>query len=137
MDRLRKLTFSSRKALAVACSTASLLLALMLAPPAFAAGTPKSADAPKGDVQKGRKLFVQDGCYECHGREAQGSLLLGPRLGPDPLPLEAIMGYVRKPTGEMPPYTDKVISDQELADIHAFLESLPQPPRANSIPILK
>jgi cytochrome c1 len=45
--------------------------------------------------------------------------------------------YVRKPLGEMPPYTAKVVSDQELADIYAFLQSRPRPPAAKSSPLLK
>jgi ubiquinol-cytochrome c reductase cytochrome c subunit len=36
----------------------------------------------------------------------------------------------------MPPYTAKVVSDQELADIHAFLRAIPQPPAVDTIPIL-
>ena len=36
----------------------------------------------------------------------------------------------------MPPYTSKAVSDQELADIYAFLESIPAPPSAKSIPML-
>lgn len=94
-----------------------------------------SKPAEAGNAQNGRKLFVKYGCYECHGYEAQGSIATGPRLGPDPIPLEAMMAYVRKPTGEMPPYTDKVVSDQDLTDIHAFLASLPSPPK--NIPLLK
>jgi hypothetical protein len=42
---------------------------------------------------------------------------------------------VRKPTGEMPPYTAKVVSDQELADIYAFLKSRPHPPAAKELPL--
>lgn len=97
----------------------------------------KSSEAPKGNAENGKKIFVKYGCYECHGRQAQGSLLLGPRLGPDPIPLAAMIAYVRKPSGEMPPYTEEVVSNQELADIHAFLQSLPQPPSVKAIPILK
>jgi hypothetical protein len=37
----------------------------------------------------------------------------------------------------MPPYASKVISNAELADIYAFLQSLPQPPKPESIPLLK
>jgi ubiquinol-cytochrome c reductase cytochrome c subunit len=70
------------------------------------------------------------------GVASQGGVA-GPRLGPGPLPLPAILKYVRQPTGQMPPYTSKVISDAELADIYAFLQSLPQPPRPESIPALK
>jgi cytochrome c1 len=36
----------------------------------------------------------------------------------------------------MPPYTEKVVSGQEFADIYAFLKSLPEPPKAKSIPLL-
>jgi len=36
----------------------------------------------------------------------------------------------------MPPYTGKVVSDQEMADIYAFLLTIPAPPAANTIPIL-
>jgi hypothetical protein len=36
----------------------------------------------------------------------------------------------------MPPYTAKVLSDKDLADIYAFLQSLQQPPTAKDIPLL-
>jgi hypothetical protein len=36
----------------------------------------------------------------------------------------------------MPPYTSKVVSDAELADIYAYLQSIPTPPPASSIPLL-
>ena len=89
-----------------------------------------------GNAENGKKLFLSDGCYECHGRQAQGGAA-GPRLGPGPLPLAAILKYVRQPSGQMPPYTAKVISDAELADVYAYLQSLPQPPKPDSIPALK
>ena len=90
-----------------------------------------------GNAENGKKLFVKYGCYECHGREAQGGGISGPRLAPNPDPLSVILTYVRHPLGEMPPFTEKVVSDKELADIYAFLKSQPQPPPVNSIPILK
>ena len=46
------------------------------------------------------------------------------------------MDYIRHPTGQMPPYTSKVISDSELADIYAYLKSQPTPPSGKSIPLL-
>lgn len=91
--------------------------------------------SPAGNAQTGRKLFVSDGCYQCHGYEAQGSSA-GPRLGPNPITFEALKAYVRAPKGQMPPYTSKVISDRELADIYAFLRSLPKPPVAKDVPLL-
>jgi mono/diheme cytochrome c family protein len=95
--------------------------------------------APAGNAQNGRKIFVSDGCYECHGREAQGQggVVTGPSLAPHPIPFATLVSYVRQPTGEMPPYTKKVISDAELADIYAFLQSIPDAPKPDSIPLLK
>lgn len=102
---------------------------------------PPQADAfsvtiPPGDAQKGGQLFTSDGCYECHGHHAEGSTA-GPRLGPGPMSFAALVGYVRRPTNQMPPYTDKVISNADLVDIYRFLQSLPQPPKPDDIPLLK
>jgi mono/diheme cytochrome c family protein len=83
------------------------------------------SEAPKGDPAKGRATFAKVGCYQCHGREAQGSPATGPRLGPNPLPYPAFAAWVRRPKGEMPPYTSRVLSDEELADIYAFVVSRP------------
>ena len=92
--------------------------------------------APAGNAQKGRKLFADYGCYQCHGREAQGGLGTGPRLGPKPIAFSAVQRYIRQPTGQMPPYTAKVVSDGDLADIYAFLQSVKPPPAVKDIPLL-
>ena len=102
-----------------------------------AAQEPKPSDAPAGNAENGKRLFNKDGCYQCHGREGQGSVMTGPRIAPDPPSYDFILRYVRKPTGEMPPYTAKVISDQELADIYAFLQSRPRPSTAKANALLK
>ena len=91
---------------------------------------------PSGNAANGKKLFASDGCYQCHGREGQGGPGTGPRLAPNPISFANLSKYVRQPTGQMPPYTAKVVSDQDLADIYAFLRSVPQPPPAKSIPLL-
>ena len=98
---------------------------------------PSAADQATGNVETGKRLYTKYGCYECHGYEGQGSSLTGPRLGPNPVPIASLVRYVRKPTGEMPPYSEKVVSDQDLADIHAFLKSLRTPAAAATIPLLK
>jgi len=89
-----------------------------------------------GNAQNGKRIYASYGCYECHGREGQGSKLTGPRIAPDPTEFSAFVQYIRQPAGQMPPYTSKVLSDTELADIYAFLKSLPQPLAAKSIPAL-
>ena len=96
---------------------------------------PSAQAAPKGDVANGKKIYSSYGCYQCHGYEAHGGQA-GPRLGPRPIAFAAFSRYVRTPTGQMPPYTNKVVSDQELADIYAFLLTIPAPPAASTIPIL-
>lgn len=98
----------------------------------------QSSDAPAaGNAQNGKKLLVSYGCYECHGREGQGSTQTGAtRIGPPQLSFEGFQNYVRKPTNQMPPYTGKAVSDQDLADIYAYLKSIPMPPKGKDIPLL-
>ena len=102
-----------------------------------ASGAPAAANAPAaptGNAENGKKIYSSYGCYQCHGYAAQGGA--GARLAPRPIAFATFARYVRRPTGQMPPYTAKVVSDQELADIYAFLVTIPPPPAANTIPIL-
>jgi mono/diheme cytochrome c family protein len=86
-------------------------------------------------AQNGKRLFMTYYCYSCHGTEGHGGA--GPRLIARATP-DALIRYVRKPTGgNMPPYTRKVISDQDLVDIHAYLRSVPPSPAAKSVPLLQ
>lgn len=94
------------------------------------------AFAQSPNAQNGRKLFDRFGCYECHQHEGEGAAATGPRLGPHPIPYANFTRYVRQPTGQMPPYTAKVVKDSELADIYAFLQSLPDPRPVKDIPLL-
>jgi mono/diheme cytochrome c family protein len=93
------------------------------------------AQAPAGNPANGKTLFMKYGCYQCHGTQGQGTTA-GARLAPKPLALPALITYVRAPKGQMPPYTNKVVSDAELADIRAYLASIAEPPPAKSIPLL-
>ena len=86
-----------------------------------------------GDAVKGKATFLRVGCYECHGTAGQG--LTGPHIGPNPRALESLISFLRKPTG-MPAYSPKVLSDADIADIRAYLASLPAPPPVASIPLL-
>ena len=82
--------------------------------------------APPTNIEKGRLGFMKTGCAQCHGREAQGSPTSGPRLGPNGLPYQAFARYVRAPRLQMPPYTEKILSDADLADLYAFVQSRPK-----------
>ena len=78
------------------------------------------------DSDRGKRTYMKVGCYQCHGREAQGAST-GPRLGPNPLPLAAFSRAVRTPRNDMPPYSAKILSDAELTDVYAFVSSRAQP----------
>ncbi|HLW43049.1 MAG TPA: cytochrome c [Candidatus Acidoferrales bacterium] len=97
----------------------------------------KSEAAAAGNAETGKKIFTKAGCYECHGREGQGAAQAsGPRIGPSQRFIRPFIKYVRQPTGQMPPYTSAVISDQELSDIYAYLRSRPMATPSKDIPLL-
>src|SRR5271170_4168669 len=91
-----------------------------------------AAQTPAGDADNGKKLFLRDGCYECHGYAGQGGRD-GARIAVIGLNAQALIRYVRAPAGQMPAYTDKVISDKELTDIHAYLQTMPKAKPAKDI----
>ena len=91
--------------------------------------------APAGNADTGAMLFRRVGCYQCHANEAQGGAN-GPRIGPEPIPFARFSQYIQNPSGNMPPYTNTVVSAQDLADIYAFLQSRPRPPAIDTIPLL-
>ena len=108
------------------------LLALALI--AFPAGA-SAQDAPRGNAETGKQLFDSKACYSCHGYVGQGSRE-GPRVAP-PMPFPAFVAQVREPRGIMPPYKEAILTDQQAADIVAYLASLPRPPDHKSIPLLQ
>src|SRR5215467_2589899 len=91
--------------------------------------------APSGNAEKGRQLFMKQNCYYCHGTGGQGGRD-GARIAQTALNLQGLMRYVRKPTGGMPAFTEKILSDQELTDIYAYLKSLPPAKAPKDIPLL-
>ena len=96
----------------------------------------KAADTKAGDATNGKRLFDRNGCYQCHGYWGQGGVA-GPRLAQTRLPFPAFSAFVRNPpSGSMPPFRAKVMSDQELADVYAYIKSIPEPKPAKDIPLL-
>ena len=122
--------------LAVLLAGVLMILACLGADAQNVKAASKANASPAGDAASGKRIYSSHGCYECHGGEGQGSTLTGPRVGPNPIPFSAFVRYLRQPTGQMPPYTTKVISDAELANIYAFLKSLPRPASSQSIRLL-
>ncbi len=99
------------------------------------AAAPQGAGPEAGSAANGKVLFRKVGCFECHGYAGQGGRAGAPIAG---LPLRAqdLIRYVRRPAGEMPAYTEKVVSDRELADIYAYIRTLPAPKPVKDIPLL-
>ena len=100
-----------------------------------AAAAHAQAQAPSGDAARGKQLFIHDGCYACHGTAGHGEPY-GPRLAPKPLPFAAVIGQLRQPRANMPRYAAQFVSDQDVADIYAYLASVPAGRKASDIPLL-
>jgi mono/diheme cytochrome c family protein len=116
----------------------TLSFALLLAGAFLVSGGAGAQTAPpsSGDAAHGKAVFLNDGCYECHGTIGQGARGPGPRLAPKPLPFDAFAHQVRQPVNVMPPYTTVVLSDKDLADIYAYLQTVPPPPALKDAAIL-
>jgi cytochrome c553 len=116
----------------VRVSAASALLALAV----LAAGAPQIAMA--ASAENGKAAFLQHGCWQCHDFNGQGSIATsnGRVIARTALPLDAFKTFVRTTNGAMPPYRSSVLSDGDLEDIYAYLQSLPQPKAVGDIPLL-
>src|SRR5438093_4202111 len=117
--------------------TFSTLAGLLLIGIGSAMAQQSAPSPPPGNAKAGQTLFMKIGCYQCHGNEGQGGAQ-GPRIGRSPmLAFRNFVTYIRAPRGEMPPYSAKVIPEKDVADIYAYLASLPPAPAVESIPLLK
>lgn len=103
------------------------LIALTAAGAAFAA-----------DAAKGKAAYTRYGCWQCHDYAGEGSIATsgGKVLTRTQLPLDVFKTFVRTTNGAMPPYRPAVLSDGDLDDIYAYLQSLPAPKAASDIPLL-
>ena len=91
--------------------------------------------ASAGDAQKGGVTFREKGCWQCHGYEGQGGAA-GPRLANTQLPEDGLISFVHNTNGAMPPFSEKIVSDAQLSDIYAYLQSRPKPADPKTIPLL-
>jgi ubiquinol-cytochrome c reductase cytochrome c subunit len=88
---------------------------------------------------KGKAAFVKHGCWECHNFDGQGSIATsnGKIIARTTMSADAFKSFVRNTNGAMPPYRAAILTDDELDDIYAYLQSLPAPRPAGDIPLLK
>jgi mono/diheme cytochrome c family protein len=120
------------------CGVSFTILTLLLV--SVATGQ-SSGPAPKGrdekDRGKGKQLYRKVGCSNCHNLEGQGSALTGPKLAGISIPLTEFITYARQPAKQMPPYSLRVLSDQQLSEIYEYLHSFPDSPDVKTIPLLR
>lgn len=104
--------------IATACAVAAFSLAVF---------TVRAQDAPPGDATNGKAVYVAVGCYTCHGRAGQGGAYNGvaPVLAKTQMPYVAFKLQLRTPARDMPAYSEGVMDEQAIADIYAFVQSLP------------
>ncbi len=102
---------------------------------AMAAGLVLGLSSVSSASEKGKQLYVKHGCWQCHGFVGQGGIA-GPALVPKVMPLEAMTGFVRNSNRAMPPYREAILSNADMADIHAYLVSIPPPADPKSVPLL-
>ena len=67
---------------------------LLIAALAFASVAMQAQDAA-GNAENGKKLWVKDNCYTCHGYDGHGGA--GVKLAPKPIAVTAFMTIVRHP----------------------------------------
>ena len=93
---------------------------------------------PPGDPINGKRLYMADGCFECHGRAGQGGRFNypTPALADIALPVESFISFLREAPNDMPSFSADVLSDKDAADIHAYLGSLPGPKSPKDFPHL-
>ena len=107
--------------------------AVVLGPAALFA---QQSSAPlAGNAARGEPLFADTyNCYACHGFNAQTG---EPRLLPMNYTQEGFITFVQNsPLPNMPAYPD--VPAQELADIYAYIQSIPvDAPDLNSLPLLR
>ncbi len=94
-----------------------------------------SGAAMAASAENGKKVYMAVGCWGCHGTVGQGGVT-GPKLAPDPLPYDGFAAFVRTSNRAMPPYREPVLSNSDLADIYAYMQSIPKAANHKTIPLL-
>jgi mono/diheme cytochrome c family protein len=64
-------------------------------------------------------------CHTCHGPEGRGDA--APRLVPFDRSIEELQAVVRDGRGQMPPISEKRLTNEELVQIVEYLKSLSKP----------
>ena len=77
------------------------------------------------DPARGREIFFANGCSICHGENGEG--LIGPTIASTRLTVDEVITQYRTPRGFMPPFPADRLPDEDVANIYAWLQTLPLP----------
>ena len=92
-----------------------------------AASKGAAAHGPAGNPESGKAIWAlgNTSCRNCHGGDAEGAY--APTLAGQKFPFDAVKNQIRKPCGIMPAFIPSQLTDQEVADLVAYWNSLPTP----------
>jgi mono/diheme cytochrome c family protein len=95
-------------------------------------------NAGSGDAANGKRVYLADGCFACHGSAGQGGAMNypAPAIAQVEMPVESFLAYLRNAPNDMPAYTTAVLSDKDATDIYAFLRALPGRKPTKDFPLL-
>jgi mono/diheme cytochrome c family protein len=97
------------------------------------AATCQTATAADANIPE---AYQDAGCWSCHGYRGQGGRE-GPKIAHVPLDYAGFSTWVRTTSGDMPPYTARVLPDSDLRTIYDYLQNMPEPPSPDTIPLLQ
>ena len=103
-----------------------------------------SSATPSGNASEGKRLFMREGCYTCHGTTGVGSIISGPQIAPGVVPWVAFIHQLRTPYNSwrygnvgMPKFGKGVLTEAQAADIYSYLSSIKPGQAATQIPLLR
>jgi mono/diheme cytochrome c family protein len=101
-------------------------------------GSALSKVAITGDAAKGRQAYLDHDCYTCHGRVGEGGNFLypAPPLAGLNMPAVALQAFLRAAPNDMPSFAPTILTDDDIANIAAFLRSLPGRSDPKDFPLL-
>ena len=72
-------------------------------------------------IASGRQVYLDVGCAQCHGQDAEGSMMAPALAGHTS---EQIERQVRNPVGMMPGYDEDALGEEDLEALTAYIDSL-------------
>ena len=95
---------------------------IVVGPPTEFGGLSRPVAGEADPLTRGAALFVTTGCVGCHALGALGGAVAKPIAGVDQ---KLLAQKVRQGTAGMPQFSAAGLTDEQVADIGAYLRSLP------------